>query len=359
MFASYKGKCTLDIYVRFLLAQPMRAECTRLANLVPNMAHDAVNRFLLKSQFEPQDLFNLARKHLDLCGGTLSVDDTTLDKPYSKLEKCPLLGRFYSSKHKTVVKGLSLIPLIYTDPKGVMLPVHYAIAKTQEDVNRNQLFRKMFKEVISWGLKPEIVTFDNAYASWDNFRLLDRHHTNCLFSLGLDQQLYLRGQRVHINDLSFKNKQGKVLDCILVGTIKVFQQRKDQFQPRYYAFYSSDATRVQRYTRQHFRHLRAHHWGIERFHRCIKQNCCIEKFSVRKPQAILSHIFCSLLAFCHLEQAVIQKVQKSWYRLKTSILSHSLSQFIQSKNFPSPNWPSFYTTHSLISPIRKLMFDSS
>jgi Transposase DDE domain len=253
-----------------------------------------------------------------------------------------------------------LITLIYTDPKGVMLPVNYAVAKTEENQNRNQLFRKMFKEVISWGLQPEIITFDNAYASWDNFRLLDRYKVDCLFSLGLDQQLYLRGQRVQVSELPFQNKQGKMVDCLLVGTIKIFQQRNDRFQePRHYAFYSHDPNRLQKYTRQQFRRLRAQHWGIERYHRCIKQNCCIEKFTVRKPQAVLNHIFCSLLAFCQLEQSVIKKVQKSWYRLKTSIISHSLSQFIQSKNSVSANGSSFYTTYSLISPIQKLTLDSS
>jgi hypothetical protein len=39
------------------------------------------------------------------------------------------------------------------------------------------------------------------------------------------------------------------------------------------------------------------HWGIESFHRAIKQVCGICGFMVRDSQAIKTRIFCSLQAF--------------------------------------------------------------
>jgi len=72
--------------------------------------------------YEPRDLFNEASGLLNLEGGTLNVDDSTLDKPYS--QRMALVGHFWSGKHHRVVKGLNLITLFYTDPQGRSLPVN-------------------------------------------------------------------------------------------------------------------------------------------------------------------------------------------------------------------------------------------
>ena len=76
------GLCTLPMYMGFLMSEPKHANCTRLAE-VSNISHDSVNRFLLREKYEPHDLFVESAKELHLTGGILSVDDTTLDKPYS------------------------------------------------------------------------------------------------------------------------------------------------------------------------------------------------------------------------------------------------------------------------------------
>jgi hypothetical protein len=60
-------------------------------------SHDSVNRFLLREAYEPKDLFDEAKPHINLTGGTLSVDDSVLDKPYS--QKMDLVGHFWSGKH--------------------------------------------------------------------------------------------------------------------------------------------------------------------------------------------------------------------------------------------------------------------
>lgn len=49
-----------------------------------SISHDSVNRFLYREAYSPLDLFEEVRGTLNLKGGTLSVDDTVLDKPYSQ-----------------------------------------------------------------------------------------------------------------------------------------------------------------------------------------------------------------------------------------------------------------------------------
>jgi len=49
-----------------------------------NISHDSVNRILQRESYTPLDLFNETKAMLNLKGGTLSVDDSLLDEPYSQ-----------------------------------------------------------------------------------------------------------------------------------------------------------------------------------------------------------------------------------------------------------------------------------
>ena len=114
------------------------------------MSHDSVNRFLSRENYDPRDLFNEASGQLNLKGGTVNVDDSTLDKPYSN--KMELVGHFWSGKHHRVVKGLNLITLYYTDPQGRSLPLNYRLYDKAEGKTKNDYYLEMLVEVLDWGL---------------------------------------------------------------------------------------------------------------------------------------------------------------------------------------------------------------
>ncbi len=77
------AKCDLDTYTLFLLAESKYPGCTRLADIMEDLSHDSVNRFLLRERYEPKDLFDELSSQINLIGGTLSGDDTVIDKPHS------------------------------------------------------------------------------------------------------------------------------------------------------------------------------------------------------------------------------------------------------------------------------------
>lgn len=137
------------------MSEPKSATCTRLAE-VSSISHDSVNRFLLRERYEPKDLFNEAKSALNLVGGTLSIDDSVLDKPYSK--HMYLVGHFWSGKHHAVVKGLNLITLYYTDVHGRHLPVNDRVYDKAEGKTKNAYFLDMLAEVLAWGLQPAFGT---------------------------------------------------------------------------------------------------------------------------------------------------------------------------------------------------------
>lgn len=74
------------------------------------ISHDSVNRFLSREHYTGHDLFNEVKELVNLVGGTLSVDDSVLDKPYSHHMDC--VGYYWSGKHHRSVKGINLITLL-------------------------------------------------------------------------------------------------------------------------------------------------------------------------------------------------------------------------------------------------------
>ncbi len=151
--------CTLSMYVAFLLSEPNAPSCCRLAEVM-EISHDSVNRFLERETHTPEELFTEVKAGLNLKGGTLSVDDSVLDKPYS--QHMALVGYYWSGKHHRVVKGLNLITLYYTDPHGHHQPVDYRVYDKAEGKSKNDYFQEMPAEVLSRGLEPSRVTVGTA-----------------------------------------------------------------------------------------------------------------------------------------------------------------------------------------------------
>ncbi len=56
--------CTLPMYIGFVLTEPKSSNCSRMAEIMKT-SHDSVNRFLLREAYEPKDLFDEAKPHIN------------------------------------------------------------------------------------------------------------------------------------------------------------------------------------------------------------------------------------------------------------------------------------------------------
>ena len=134
-----------------------------MAEILEGLSHDSVNRFLLRERYEPKDLFEEVKHEINWVGGTVSGDDTVIDKPYSDPSLTELMGYFWSGKHHRVVKGIQIITLYYTDLSGKSVPLNYRIYNKQEGKTKNDYLREMITEVLDWGVQPRMVTTDAWY----------------------------------------------------------------------------------------------------------------------------------------------------------------------------------------------------
>jgi hypothetical protein len=322
------AKCNLNLYTLFLLAEPKYVSCQRLAQILEHLSHDSINRFLVRERYSPQDLFECVKPRIGLHGGTLSGDDTVLDKPYSNPSKTTLVDYFWSGKHKKVVKGINLITLYYTDPAGVSVPVNYRLNDKTDGKTKHDYFREMLFEVIEWGLLPESITADSWYACVETLTLLKHQEWGFLFAIesnrlvALDAQTYVQVHRLEIPP------DGVIVHLKQFGTVKVFRTVfKEEF--RHYILFLPDAAALEACTESQFKRLHDHHWGIEQFHRAVKQVCNIERFHVRDPDAIHTHIFSALRAFVQLEFKRVTGEIRNWYEVKRNLFNPLIAAFIQ------------------------------
>lgn len=274
------AKCDLDTYTLFLLAESKYPGCTRLAEILSGLSHDSVNRFLLRESYEPKDLFDEVKPHINLIGGTLSGDDTVIDKPYSDPLLTELIGYFWSGKHHRVVKGIQFITLYYTDLSGKSVPINYRIYNKQEGKTKNNYLREMIAEVLAWGLQPKTVTTDAWYSSRENLRFIRDKGLGLFMGIAKNRSCSINGRDyTQVKNLEIPD-EGLIVHLKGFGKVKVFQKVFKNEDKRYYIIFLPDEDALVAITRVEFKALHSIHWGIECYHRAIKQVCGIEQFMV-------------------------------------------------------------------------------
>jgi Transposase DDE domain len=323
------AQCNLNLYTLFLLAEPKSVSCQRLAQILETLSHDSVNRFLLRERYTPEDLFEVVKPRIELQGGTLSGDDTVLDKPYSDPSKTTLIDYFWSGKHKKVVKGINLITVYYTDPNGVSVPVNYRVNDKRDGKTKHDYFREMVLEVMAWGLMPGIITADSWYACVETLTLLKHQEWGFLFAIESNRLVSVEVSQEYRQVCHLEiPSTGRIVYLKQVGLVKVFRTVfKNEF--RHYIVFVPDSTTLESFPESEFKRLHDHHWGIEQFHRAVKQVCNIERFFVRDHNAIHTHIFSALRAFVQLEFKRAAGDILNWYQVKRNLFNPLISAFIQ------------------------------
>ncbi|WP_071905640.1 IS701 family transposase [Crocosphaera watsonii WH 8501] len=328
------AQCNLDQYTYFLLSEPKYTGCCRLAEILEISRH-STNRFLLREQYEPIDLFREVQGNLNLIGGVLSGDDTVIEKHYSQVGKAHLINYYWSGKHQKAIKGINLITLYYTDYDGKSMPINYRLYDPLDNKTKNDYLREMIVEVIKWGVKPSTITTDCWYSSKENLRFFRDKELNFQVGIAKNRQVKVEGGKYQrVEELEIPNN-GLIVIIKKFGKVKIFKRTFKHGSCRYYATFLYDESKLMDWKRDDFRELQTIHWGIECYHRALKQLCGLSKFQVRTTKAIVTHIFCSLRAFCQLELMRIKATIESWYSLQRELSLKVAREFILEQLSPT------------------------
>lgn len=161
-------------YIHFLIAAQKVFTCTEAARCQPDHldppAHDAFTRLLIREPPDTETLWEEARTLVEPEGGLLIVDDTTLDKPYSR--KMELVHRHWSGKHQRIVNGINLATLLWSKVQALVPTDFRVYDKPNDGLAKNDHFRAMLKRAKKRGFCPRYVLFHSWYSSLDNLKVI-------------------------------------------------------------------------------------------------------------------------------------------------------------------------------------------
>ena len=122
--------------------------------------------------------------------------------------------------------------------------------------------------------------------------------------------------------------EGSITHLRAFRLIKLFRQDFKKEDSRDYIVYLPDEEALNQITKSEFVTIHNTHWGIESFHRAIKQVCGISRFMVRDSQGIETQIFCSLQAFVLLEIMRSENIISNWYELQRNLFTLVVRDYI-------------------------------
>ena len=353
-------KCDDLDYIHFLIAAQRVFTCTEAARCQPEgekaPAHDAFTRLLQRQPPDTEALWQEAKAFVDLKRGLLVLDDTTLDKPYA--QGMDLVSYHWSGKHRRVVRGIALMTLLWTEgqaliplvyrrqsvPKGIVPCDFRVYDKPQGGKTKNDHFQKMLQKAKERGFEPEYVLMDRplrrADAGGDGARFEPEYVLMDSWYAGLENLKRIRdfgwlfltrlkGNRlvnpdgkgnVPIREVEIPG-EGRVVHLRGLGFVRGFRTVSTDGDAEYWATNDLGMTEEKR------AELERQGWGIEVYHRGLKQCCGVERAQVRKAVAILNHLLLSLRAFLRLEVYRL-KMGVSWYEAKMAIVRDAIRTYL-------------------------------
>lgn len=320
-------------YIQFLIAAQKSYTCCEASRCqIELIAHDSFVRLLSRQPTDTVALWQEVEPLVSRTEGCLVIDDSTLDKPYAR--HIELVTRHWSGKHKTVVMGINLVTLLWTDGDAA-LPCDCRLYGEElksggKPKTKNESFQEMLTTAKERGFHPEMVCFDSWYASTENLKLISASGWHFLTRLKKNRQVNPDDTKnVAVETLGVVDA-GQVIHLKEFGFVRLFRTVAPNGDGEYWATNRLDMTEEERqeWERQSFR--------IENYHRGLKQCCAcemaepfarVERCQCRSKVKQHGHILLSLRAFVRLEANRLA-TGVSWYEAKLDIVRDAIRHYL-------------------------------
>jgi putative transposase len=319
-------------YIQFLIASPRVVSGTEAARVQPEgtgqgASHDAFTRLLHRLEPDPQVLWEEARSQVQRRRGVLVLDDTILDKPYSR--RMELVRRHWSGKHRRIVDGIGLVTLLWTDGHRY-IPIDYRIAdKVRDGKTNNDHFRDMLATAYERGFQPECVLFDAWYSSLENLKAVRSYGWKWLTRFKSDRTVNPDGtgnRRVDACDIATTGTRVHLRGYGFVQVTRIVPTDGDTDDAQHWA---TGDLEMSESTRRMYASMA---WAIEQYHRGLKQYCAVERAQVRSARAQRNHIGLAIRAFVRLEKNRIF-TGMSWAEAKLNITRNAVRAYLANPSF--------------------------
>ncbi|MEW6296108.1 MAG: transposase [Candidatus Diapherotrites archaeon] len=333
----------LDLYTDYLISSFQSVTATGFSAMTDHaISHDAVTRFLGERPYTSKDLWRLVKprvRQVETEDGAISFDDTIVEKAYTD-ENEIVAWHFDHSKGRNM-KGMNLLNATYHNAAGT-IPLAFEIVrkdtpyvdeetgktKRRASVNKNQMMRDMFDQIIKNQVKFRYVLADIWFSSKENMQVVVDRRKHFIFALKANRLVALsltdkrKGAFRSIESLNLE--QDTAITCYLKGLAfpvklmrKVFTNKDGSTGILYLATSDIDldapAIPAIYQTR----------WNVEEYHKSIKSNLGIAKSPTRTAVTQNNHFFASIYAYFKLE-LMSTKVSTNHFALKSKLYVRAL-----------------------------------
>lgn len=323
-------RATADDYITFLVATPGEGTATEMGRCQPihpqAPAHDAFTRLLNRLEPDPDALWQEVRPLLPT-NGILVFDDTVLDKPHAR--HMGLVGWHWSGRHRRVVQGINLVTALWTDGDGLWPCDYRLVDKAAREETKNDLVRTLLAAAAERGLRPRCVCFDAWYSGKENLKAVRTHGWTFLTQVRKNRRVNpdRTGNR-SISECEIA-ATGTVVHLEGFGLVKAFRIVTTDGDTEHWItndLAMDEATRLESAEQA---------WGVEEYHRGLKQHTAVDRCQTRRSQAQRNHIGFAIRAFVRLEWHRFT-TGVSWFAAKLGIIREAIRGFLSNPRFRLP-----------------------
>lgn len=319
-------KTNLDLYTDYLLSSFGQTSATGLSRLLNNsLSHDDVTDFLNQSEHNSKTLWKEVKpfvRQIESDDGVLIVDDSISEKPYT--DPNGLICSHYDHSKDRYVNGINFVTLLYRN-KGIQFPVGFMLViktlqcllKDKKEVwrcetTKNEMFRVLLKHAYQNAVKFGYVLCDSWYVNSSNInfiRSLNKHLIGAVktsLEVAVSAQNRANGKFVKIGELDLKVGVPmkvyirSVKEPILVCKDIFINENASQGELLLLSTNVTDSFQQIISTYQE-------RWGVEDYHKSLKNNASLSKSPTRTLQTQQTHFFASLCAYIKLERLKINE----------------------------------------------------
>lgn len=337
-------KQMLDIYSDYLLASFSYTTATGLSRLMDGeISHDQVTRFLSEKTKKSKDLWRIVKpfqRRIQSAGGVLIIDDSVEEKPYTD-ENDIICWHWDHSKNRNV-KGINFVSCLYQN-KAVSLPINFQLVeKTEKYIDpktgkekrrslgsKNEMARKMIKQVIKNQVQFSYILFDVWFASKENLNFIKQEQrkdficplkSNRKVAVSLADKRNGHWQKVETLSIEENTEREIYLEGVefpLTLVKQVFTNEDDSTGILY--LITSDTTLAS----DRIKTIYQRRWNVEEYHKSLKQNVSLSKSPTQTKRTQTNHFFAALCGYIKLEMLKVEQ-KTNHFALKTKLYVNAL-----------------------------------
>ena len=348
-----KNPRILDLYSDYLISSFKLTTATGMSEVLGGaLSHDQITRFLGQDLLTQKEYWKCIKKvirQIESSEGVIKIDDTILEKPHSTENDIICWHHDHSKKGRDKnTKGINILNFLYQSSLAkvdyLSIPVAYEIIKKTEEwydkkskkvklrspVSKNEMVRERLLTLQRYNkVKFKYVLWDTWFSSAENFNFvhydLKKQFIAALKSnrlVALSEEDRRQGKFQRVDELNIQAFEA--IPVWLKGmdfSVKLTKQ----------IFTNKDGSRGELYVVTNDLSLTGHsictiyqdRWGVEVFHKSLKQNVGLEKSPTKVENSQCNHIFATMIAWIKLEM-LSKRQQTNHFDLKAQLYTKAL-----------------------------------